>query len=36
MPGIYVIGAATGPKDIPESVAQASAAAAKVLVLFGR
>lgn len=32
--GIYLAGAAQGPKDIPESVAQASAAAAKVLQLF--
>ena len=34
VPGIYVAGAAAGPKDIPETVAQASAAAAKVLGLF--
>ncbi|MFB3825867.1 MAG: 4Fe-4S binding protein [Bryobacteraceae bacterium] len=34
--GIMVCGACQGPKDIPESVAQASAAAAKVMVLFGR
>jgi heterodisulfide reductase subunit A2 len=34
--GIYVCGACQGPKDIPESVAQAGAAAAKVLVLFAR
>lgn len=32
--GVYICGAAHGPKDIPESVAQASAAAAKVAVLF--
>jgi heterodisulfide reductase subunit A2 len=32
--GIFICGAAHGPKDIPESVAQASAAAAKVAVLF--
>ena len=32
--GIYLAGAAQGPKDIPESVAQASGAAAKVLSLF--
>jgi len=30
--GIYICGAAHGPKDIPESVAQASAAASKVLI----
>jgi heterodisulfide reductase subunit A2 len=34
VPGIYVAGAAQGPKDIPDSVAQASAAAARVLVQF--
>lgn len=32
--GIFLAGAALGPKDIPETVAQASAAAAKVLALF--
>jgi heterodisulfide reductase subunit A-like polyferredoxin len=32
--GIYLAGAAQGPKDISESVSQASAAAAKVLALF--
>jgi len=32
--GIYLAGAAQGPKDIPEAVAQASGAAAKVLSLF--
>jgi len=32
--GIYLAGAAQGPKDIPETVAQASGAAAKVLQLF--
>jgi heterodisulfide reductase subunit A len=32
--GIYVAGAGQGPKDIPEAVAQASGAAAKVLQLF--
>lgn len=35
-PGIYAAGAALGPRDIPETVAQASAAAAKVLALFAR
>lgn len=30
-PGIYVCGAATGPKDIPDSVAEGSAAAAAAL-----
>jgi heterodisulfide reductase subunit A len=32
--GVFVCGACQGPKDIPESVAQASAAAGKVLVMF--
>ncbi|MBN2056440.1 CoB--CoM heterodisulfide reductase iron-sulfur subunit A family protein [bacterium] len=32
--GIYLAGACQAPRDIPESVAMASAAAAKVLVLF--
>lgn len=32
--GIYLAGACQGPKDIPEAVAQASGAAAKVLQLF--
>lgn len=35
-PGIFMAGAALGPKDIPETVAQASAAAAKVLAQFAR
>jgi len=34
--GVYMAGAAQFPKDIPESVAQASGAAAKVLQLFAR
>ncbi len=34
--GVFVCGACQGPKDIPESVAQATAAAGKVLVMFGR
>jgi heterodisulfide reductase subunit A len=33
-PGIFLAGAGLGPKDIPETVAQASAAAGKVLALF--
>lgn len=33
-PGVFLAGAALGPKDIPETVAQASGAAAKVLMLF--
>jgi heterodisulfide reductase subunit A len=33
--GVLVCGACQGPKDIPEAVAQASAAAGKVLVMFG-
>ena len=32
--GVYLAGACQGPKDIPETVAQASAVAAKVLGLF--
>ena len=32
--GVFLAGAAQGPKDIPESVAQASGAAGKVLQLF--
>jgi len=32
--GIYLAGTATGPKDIPETVAHASGAAAQVLKLF--
>lgn len=34
--GIYLAGACQGPKDIPETVSQASAAAAKVMTLFSR
>jgi heterodisulfide reductase subunit A len=34
--GVFLAGACQAPKDIPESVAQASAAAAKVLGLFSR
>lgn len=34
VPGIFLAGAALGPKDIPETVAQASGAAAKVLSMF--
>jgi len=34
--GIFLAGAGQGPKDIPETVSQASAAAAKVLQLFSR
>jgi heterodisulfide reductase subunit A len=34
--GVFVAGAGQGPKDIPETVAQASGAAAKVLQLFSR
>ena len=34
--GIYLAGAAQSPKDISESVAQASAAASKVLALFSQ
>ncbi|MGQ9666626.1 MAG: FAD-dependent oxidoreductase [Anaerolineae bacterium] len=35
-PGVFIAGTAVGPRDIPETVAQASAAAAKVLSLFAR
>jgi len=34
VPGVLLAGAGLGPQDIPETVAQASGAAAKVLVLF--
>jgi heterodisulfide reductase subunit A len=34
--GIYLAGACQGPKDIPDTVSQASAAAAKVMTLFSR
>jgi heterodisulfide reductase subunit A len=34
--GVYLAGACQGPKDIPESVSQASAAAAKVMTLFAK
>ncbi|MBM3332770.1 CoB--CoM heterodisulfide reductase iron-sulfur subunit A family protein [candidate division WOR-3 bacterium] len=33
--GFFLAGCGQGPKDIPETVAQASAAAAKVLAMFG-
>ena len=36
VPGIYVCGTAQGPRDIPDSVAQASGAAGKVLALFAQ
>ncbi len=34
--GIFIAGAASGPKDIPESVAQGSAAAARAMSLLGK
>lgn len=34
--GVYLAGCAQAPKDIPDTVAQAGAAAAKVLSLFGQ
>ncbi|MCX7018739.1 MAG: CoB--CoM heterodisulfide reductase iron-sulfur subunit A family protein [bacterium] len=34
--GVFICGACHAPKDIPEAVAQASAAAGKTLVMFGR
>jgi heterodisulfide reductase subunit A len=36
IPAVFLAGAALGPKDIPETVAQASGAAAKALALFRR
>jgi heterodisulfide reductase subunit A len=36
VPRVFLAGAALGPKDIPETVAQASGAAAKVLSMFCR
>lgn len=36
IPGIYLAGCAQGPKDIPETVAQASGAAGKVITLFSQ
>lgn len=34
--GVFVVGCAQGPKDIPDTVAQASAAAARVLAMIGK
>jgi len=34
--GIFVVGCAQGPKDIPDTVAQASAAAARALAMIGK
>ena len=34
VPGFYLAGTAQGPKDIPDTVSQASGAAAKVMTLF--
>jgi heterodisulfide reductase subunit A len=34
LPGVFLAGTGLGPQDIPETVAQASGAAAKVLTLF--
>jgi heterodisulfide reductase subunit A len=34
--GVYLAGACQGPKDIPDTVSQASAAAAKVMTLFAK
>lgn len=36
VPGVFVAGTAQGPKDIPDSVAQGSGAAGRVLALFAR
>jgi heterodisulfide reductase subunit A len=35
-PGVFLAGAGSGPKDIPEAVSQGSGAAGKVLSLFNR
>ena len=35
-PGVFLAGAGTGPKDIPEAVSQGSGAAGKVLSLLNR
>ena len=35
VPGVFLAGVGLGPQDIPETVAQASGASAKVLTLFG-
>jgi heterodisulfide reductase subunit A len=35
-PGVFLAGAGSGPKDIPEAVSQGSGAAGKVLSLFSR
>jgi heterodisulfide reductase subunit A len=35
-PGVFLAGAGTGPKDIPEAVSQGSGAAGKVLSLLAR
>jgi heterodisulfide reductase subunit A len=34
--GIFIVGCCQGPKDIPETISQASAAAARVLVMINR
>lgn len=34
--GVYIAGCSQGPKDIPDSVAQAQAAAARILSMIGR
>jgi heterodisulfide reductase subunit A len=36
VPGVFVCGTAQGPRDIPDSVAQASGAAGKVLAMFAQ
>ncbi len=35
VPGVFIAGVGLGPRDIPETVAQASGASAKVLKMFG-
>ena len=36
VPGIFIAGMAQGPKDVPDSVAQASGAASKVMVVLAK
>lgn len=35
-PGVFAVGCCQGPRDIPDTVAQASGAAAKVIAMFNR
>jgi heterodisulfide reductase subunit A len=36
VPGVFIAGTAQGPRDIPDTIAQASAAASRVLALFAQ